>query len=87
MMNNYHALNPLGHNDNPGELSNNPRQQMNHRPKSTRDDNNRQRLPRDANPVITGTSTNCTLRAAMPRIKYQNPMAYLFLAYLATLVL
>ena len=71
-MNNYHALNPLGHNDNPGELSNNPRQQMNHRPKSTRDDNHRQRLPRDANPVITGTSTNCTLRAAMPRIKYHN---------------
>ena len=45
---------------------------MNHCPKSTRDDNHRQRLPRDANPVITGTSTNCTLRAAMPRINYQN---------------
>ena len=58
-MNNYHALNPQGHNDNPGELFNNPRQQMNHRPKSTRDDNHRQRLPRDANPVITKINNLC----------------------------
>ena len=46
-------------------------QRMNHRITDTRNDNHHQRPPRDVNPVITGTSTNCSLRAATSRAKLQ----------------
>ena len=41
---------------------------MNHQITGTRNDDH-QHPPRDANPVITGTSTTCSLRAARPRTK------------------
>ena len=44
---------------------------INHRITDVCSDSHHQRPPRDANPVITGTSTNCTLRAAIPRAKLQ----------------
>ena len=69
--NNDNTRNNQGHADNPVMRGNKLGQLLNHRITDTRNDNHHQRPPRDANPVITGTSTNCSLRAAMPRAKLQ----------------
>ena len=69
--NNDNTRNNQGHADNPVLRGNKLGQGMNHRITDTRNDNHHQRPPRDANPVITGTSTNCSLRAATPRAKLQ----------------
>ena len=69
--NNDNTRNNLGHADNPLMRGNKPGQRINHRITDVRSDSHHQRPPRDANPVITGTSTNCTLRAAIPRAKLQ----------------
>ena len=69
--NNDNTRNNQDHADNLVMLGNKLGIRMNHRTTDTRNENHDQRSPRDANPVITGTSTNCSLRAAMPRAKLQ----------------